>query len=470
MNNSNNTKINEDNETYLVEINESTLVNEIFLILDTKEFVKKIEIFVAESLSKNEISMDSSLNEAQLKDLILSISYICNFVHLHSNLKNHQSLLLRTMAFNKPFLRYLWQIINSLTIKSTSNQDLYLLQMLASGSCPEIYLNHMFQINAPLSTFCSLYNLFLLPILDEELLKGEAIFSKNELIKMSSILKDACIGIIDFMHPATYFNNFKDNHSNDLEFYEPQKSLTKKFTSPNQVINLDTKIKAKYFTHLFQVACQLVQTIHTRDIRLGFCTESHWISNSKYVTSNRLLGIFQNHDPSILTSTRFGQSSFIFQEENEMKFKLSVNEIRSLTILQELPFAIPFEERVQILENFNGNQPNNLFDSTYQIRIRRDYLYEDAFENLSLENVPNLKTNRIVIEMINQLGLDEAGIDGGGLFREFLLQLLETAFDPNRGIFILTSDGFCYPNPNVKLIMENFETHYFFLGRILAKV
>jgi hypothetical protein len=121
-------------------------------------------------------------------------------------------------------------------------------------------------------------------------------------------------------------------------------------------------------------------------------------------------------------------------------------------------------------------------------------LYEDAFENLSLENgrvlffiqkilfstiffyyfsifkAPNFKSNRIVIEMINQLGLDEAGIDGGGLFREFLLKLLETSFDPNRGFFVLTSDGFCYPNPNIKLIIENFEEHYFFLGRILAKV
>ena len=72
--------------------------------------------------------------------------------------------------------------------------------------------------------------------------------------------------------------------------------------------------------------------------------------------------------------------------------------------------------------------------------------------------------------MINQLGLDEAGIDGGGLFREFLLKLLETGFDPNRGFFVLTSDGYLYPNPNVNLLMENYEQHYFFLGRILAKV
>jgi ubiquitin-protein ligase E3 C len=71
--------------------------------------------------------------------------------------------------------------------------------------------------------------------------------------------------------------------------------------------------------------------------------------------------------------------------------------------------------------------------------------------------------------MINRHGLDEAGIDGGGLFREFLIQLLETGFDPTRGFFVLTSDGQLYPNPNVKIIVENYEQHYFFLGRMLAK-
>lgn len=72
--------------------------------------------------------------------------------------------------------------------------------------------------------------------------------------------------------------------------------------------------------------------------------------------------------------------------------------------------------------------------------------------------------------MINQLDMDEAGIDGGGLFREFILQLLETGFDPNRGFFVLTSDGFLYPNPNISFLVENYGDHYYFLGRMLAKV
>jgi ubiquitin-protein ligase E3 C len=36
------------------------------------------------------------------------------------------------------------------------------------------------------------------------------------------------------------------------------------------------------------------------------------------------------------------------------------------------------------------------------------------------------------VQMINTAGLDEAGVDGGGVFREFLSELILTAFDPNR--------------------------------------
>ena len=124
----------------------------------------------------------------------------------------------------------------------------------------------------------------------------------------------------------------------------------------------------------------------------------------------------------------------------------------------------------KILESLIILEPNYSSEHTLKIRIRRDYLYEDAFENLSKDNAPNLKSMRVAVEMINQLGLDEAGIDGGGLFREFILQLLETGFDPTRGFFVLTSDGFLYPNPNIKCLVENFQAHYYFLGRVLAKV
>ena len=75
------------------------------------------------------------------------------------------------------------------------------------------------------------------------------------------------------------------------------------------------------------------------------------------------------------------------------------------------------------------------------------------------------------VQLRNAAGLDEAGIDGGGLFREFLTQLLRSAFDPNVGFFKLTSDNQLYPNPGVETIRpDDFPSHYFFIGRMLGKV
>lgn len=66
--------------------------------------------------------------------------------------------------------------------------------------------------------------------------------------------------------------------------------------------------------------------------------------------------------------------------------------------------------------------------------------------------------------------MEEAGIDGGGIFKEFINEVLKTAFDPNRGFFLLTADNMLYPNPNVHLIVENYTQHYFFIGRLIGKV
>ena len=56
------------------------------------------------------------------------------------------------------------------------------------------------------------------------------------------------------------------------------------------------------------------------------------------------------------------------------------------------------------------------------------------------------------VNLVNVQGLDEPGIDGGGVFREFLNELLKTGFDPNHGYFSTTQDGLLFPNPQVHLL------------------
>uniref|UniRef100_A0A8B9HWV1 HECT-type E3 ubiquitin transferase n=1 Tax=Astyanax mexicanus TaxID=7994 RepID=A0A8B9HWV1_ASTMX len=104
------------------------------------------------------------------------------------------------------------------------------------------------------------------------------------------------------------------------------------------------------------------------------------------------------------------------------------------------------------------------------VTIRRNYIYEDAYDKLSPENEPDLK-KRIRVHLLNAHGLDEAGIDGGGIFREFLSELLKSGFNPNQGFFRTTNEGLLFPSPTAEMLIgESFTRHYYFLGRILGKV
>lgn len=72
--------------------------------------------------------------------------------------------------------------------------------------------------------------------------------------------------------------------------------------------------------------------------------------------------------------------------------------------------------------------------------------------------------------MVNWLNVHEAGVDGGGIFREFLTEVLQTALDPSRGFFTFTHDQLLYPNPLASKLYPDFEDHFFFIGRLIGKV
>ena len=59
---------------------------------------------------------------------------------------------------------------------------------------------------------------------------------------------------------------------------------------------------------------------------------------------------------------------------------------------------------------------NVLPSHSINITVNRKYLYQDAYDQLSQDRADDIK-KVIRIHMINAQGLDEAGIDGGGVFR-----------------------------------------------------
>merc|ERR1739838_27306 len=92
------------------------------------------------------------------------------------------------------------------------------------------------------------------------------------------------------------------------------------------------------------------------------------------------------------------------------------------------------------------------------ITCRRNFLYEDAFNDLSVINAPDLR-KPLRVKFINEAGADEAGY-GQGVTRAFMQQLVKTAFEPRRGLF-KTAASQLYPDAHA---------HFLFLGRLLGKL
>jgi hypothetical protein len=78
---------------------------------------------------------------------------------------------------------------------------------------------------------------------------------------------------------------------------------------------------------------------------------------------------------------------------------------------------------------------------------------------------------RVIIVFISQTGAQEAGVDSGGLLREFVSELCARAFSPAFGLFTRTPDGLLYPNPAARLAHQNGDHLRLFslLGAMLGK-
>lgn len=77
---------------------------------------------------------------------------------------------------------------------------------------------------------------------------------------------------------------------------------------------------------------------------------------------------------------------------------------------------------------------------------------------------------KLHFSLISTLGLEEIGIDGGGIFRETLREIIKAGFNPELGFFQATPEGMLHPNHLAEKVNKDYLKHFFFLGRILGKV
>lgn len=154
-------------------------------------------------------------------------------------------------------------------------------------------------------------------------------------------------------------------------------------------------------------------------------------------------------------------------------------------VMAELPQAIPFDLRYKKFLAEVADLKRANMDRPHVVHIRRALFLEDgirAFDDAAERLRGPIKVCRLCpaprgissqaaeqVMFVNDSGLPEAGIDAGGVFKEFLSTLVERAFDANLGLFLRNPASQLYPNPDSAHVVPNDTKLFEFVGSVLGK-
>lgn len=287
------------------------------------------------------------------------------------------------------------------------------------------------------------------------------------------------------------------------------------------------------------VTTGLLRSIYERDSRRPFLPKDHWLMTSRFDMSAFIPGVVAEEenrhliaeqeeedkaddesDDDLFDSPVRGPASYHRTQEARLRAQRKASRRRylesvapRLEILQNMPFFIPFHTRVEIFRQFvhldqhkrrNGlvdpdtwranmmfspQQPGRNMLARHHAQIKRKSEFEDAYQAF-YELGSDLK-EPIQITFLDEFGLEEAGIDGGGVTKEFLTSVISQAFDTNNGglekYFIENERHLLFPNPtavddarvmlkdmslkesDIKAVIREMLRKYEFLGRIIGK-
>nr|GLL46392.1 E3 ubiquitin-protein ligase UPL7 isoform X1 [Ipomoea trifida] len=209
---------------------------------------------------------------------------------------------------------------------------------------------------------------------------------------------------------------------------------------------------------LMDFAVKCLHLLYERDCRHQFCPPALWLSPGRI---NR---------PPIAVAARTHE--VLAATTNDVSASLTIDSVITTT-----PHVFPFEERVEMFREFiNMDKVSRRMAGevvgpgphSVEIVIRRGHVFEDGFQQINSLG-SRLKSN-IHVSFVNESGLPEAGLDYGGLSKEFLTEIAKAAFSPECGLFIQTStsDRLLIPNSAARFLENGFQMIEF-LGKIVGK-
>jgi ubiquitin-protein ligase E3 C len=393
--------------------------------------------------------------------------------------------------------------------------------------------------------FLELYT-FLLKIMDDEEFMGKTTGGPQSAIPIEDVA--ILVTFLKNLGFALYFN------AAELNEHSTQSSRDTGSLSLHFGGNVDTEpadeVEAKPLTlagmpgmtadYLKGIATALLRSIYERDSRRHFLPINHWLMTSRFDMTAFIPGVVAEEENRHRLAEQEEDEDKGDEDSDDDVFGISLRgptrnhrsqEARAraqrkaarrrylesvaprLEILQNMPFFIPFHTRVEIFRHFvhldQAKRRNGLVDpdtwranmmfahqnpggnmlARHHAQIKRKSEFEDAFQ--AFYDLGTDLKEPIQITFLDEFGLQEAGIDGGGVTKEFLTSVINQAFDPaNVGLdkyFVENEKHLLFPNPtaldDARVNLEGFgldarEVHkqlrdtlrrFEFLGRIIGK-
>ncbi|KAJ7971465.1 E3 ubiquitin-protein ligase UPL7 [Quillaja saponaria] len=252
----------------------------------------------------------------------------------------------------------------------------------------------------------------------------------------------------------------------DIEFYEKQVPFT--LEQQRRIASLLNTLVYNGLSHgssqqsrpLMDYTIRCLHLMYERDCRHQFCPPDLWLSPAR--KSRPPIAVAARSHGVLSTNPRGDDASFV----------PSMGSIITTT-----PHVFPFEERVEMFREFvkmdkasrkMAGEVSEPGSRSIEIVVRRGHIVEDGYQQLNYLG-SKLKSS-IHVSFVSECGLPEAGLDYGGLSKEFLTDISKEAFAPEYGLFSQTSTSERLLIPNISArYLENGMQMIEFLGRVVGK-
>ncbi|ESO98574.1 hypothetical protein LOTGIDRAFT_201597 [Lottia gigantea] len=239
----------------------------------------------------------------------------------------------------------------------------------------------------------------------------------------------------------------------DIEMYETQRFLkVSDYVKMSEFLNIFVfrvlwtgmiDLQTAASSDVYNSCWTLLMILHERDARRQFAPKNHWL--------------IRDVKPSLfMAELDRGRKSVQF-------------------LMQKVPHIIPFNDRVILFRKYISKEKDVLgitesvcaSPQSTLITVHRSRIVEDGYRQLA--QLPSRALKGIIrVKFINEQGLDEAGIDQDGVFKEFLEETISRVFDPSLSLFKVTSEQKLYPS-STSFIQENHLALFEFVGKMLGK-